>query len=54
MIKNLDYQKMKLMEESDMKHKQREFDLEHEIEEKTKEFEENIKEVQVKSEEQLN
>jgi hypothetical protein len=42
---------MKLMEESDVKHKQREFELEHEIEEKTREFEENIKEVQVKSEE---
>ena len=42
---------MKLIEESDNKHKEREVELEREIEDKTREFEENIKEVQTKSEE---
>jgi hypothetical protein len=53
LLKNLDSQKLKLLEESDIRHKQREADLEREIEEKTRDFEENIRDVQEKSEEQL-
>lgn len=52
-VKNMDGQKIRLMEESEGRHKIRQLELEREIEEKTREFEENIKEVQEKSEEQL-
>lgn len=51
--KNLDFQKLRLLEDSESRHKIRQTELEREIEEKTREFDENIKEVQEKSEEQL-
>ena len=44
-IKTLDLQKMKIIEEADVRHKEREMELEKEIEEKTRDFEENIKDV---------
>ena len=34
-----------MVEESELRHKSREYELEREIEEKNREFEENIKEV---------
>lgn len=49
--KNLDFQKLRLLEDSESRHKIRQSELEREIEEKTREFDENIKEVQEKSEE---
>lgn len=45
MIKNMDCAKIRMMEETEMRHKQRQQELEREIEEKSREFEENIKEV---------
>jgi len=45
-IKNLDLQKMKLMEESEVRAKSRLHELEREIEEKNIEYEETIREMQ--------
>ena len=52
-IKNLDTQKIRMMEESEERSKLKLFDLERELEDKTHEFEEAMKEMQSKSEEQL-
>ena len=40
LLKNLDFQRLKMMEESDFRHKVKESELEKEIEEKTREFDE--------------
>lgn len=45
LIKNLDAEKIKLMEDSEGRYKLRLIELESEIEEKTREYDENIQEV---------
>jgi hypothetical protein len=51
--KNLDSQKIKLMEESEGRHKSRQIELERELADKTSEFEEMVRDIQQRSEEQL-
>lgn len=50
-IKNLDTQKLRMIEESEVRAKNKQTELERELEEKTKEYDDTIKEMQQKSEE---
>jgi hypothetical protein len=52
-VRSLESQKTRLVEESEDRAKTRLLELEHELEEKTANFEETIAELQQKSEEQL-
>ena len=45
LIKNLDAQKIRILEDNENRHKEREMFLEKELEEKNKEFEYSFKEV---------
>lgn len=51
MVKNLDTQKFKMIEESEERAKYKQIELERELEEKTTEYEETIREMNIKSEE---
>lgn len=52
-IKNLDTQKLRLIEETESLSKAKQIELETDLEEKTREYEFTIRETQQKSEEQL-
>ena len=53
LVKNLDAQKIRILEDNENRHKERETYLEKELEEKNRDFEVSFKEIQEKSEEQL-